>query len=79
MSIMWVIFGHIPSQVALELANFTEAYSFFLTGDYMALYSAGVAVDSFFLIGGLLTSYLGTARWKNSFNSGFYGSVKVGK
>ena len=77
MSIMWVIFGHIASQVAFQLANFTEFYSFLMSGDYMALYSATVSVDSFFLIGGLLTAYLGTVGWKKATESGFLASIKV--
>ena len=77
MSIMWVIFGHIASQVAFQLANFTEFYSFLMSGDYMALYSATVSVDSFFLIGGLLTAYLGTVGWKKATDSGFLASIKA--
>ena len=77
LSIAWVIIGHIISQAASQLGNFSEYYSVFLSGGYMAIYSATVSVDSFFLLGGLLTSYLGTVGWQKAVKSGALETLKV--
>ena len=42
-----------------------------------AVLAAGVAVDTFFLIGGLLTAYLGTSGWKKAVDSGPLNIVKA--
>lgn len=39
--------------------------------------AATVAVDTFFLIGGLLTAYLGTSGWKKAVDSGLLNIVKA--
>ena len=42
-----------------------------------AVLAATVAVDTFFLIGGLLTAYLGTSGWKKAVDSGPLDIVKA--
>lgn len=53
------------------ISNIAEIqYKVSKEGYLVSLYTAGVAVDSFFLMGGLLTAYLGTSVWATAVKGG---------
>ena len=67
-STFWVMLGHFYMQIALT-RNSEKAISQMKNGEYSALFSATVCVDTFFCIGGLLLAYLSTDKIIKSFNT----------
>ena len=59
MSITWVIIGHIVGQNQLMEQNLSEVITKIKSGKFTIVTSTPIAVDSFFVIGGLLSAYIG--------------------
>ena len=64
MSITWVIIGHIVGQNQLMEQNLSEVITKIKSGKFTIVTSTPIAVDSFFVIGGLLSAYIGWI-WKH--------------
>jgi len=76
MSIFWVIIGHIISQNLAVVDNLHEILGRAAHGYLVGILSGMVSVDTFFLIGGLLTAYLATNMWEKALKSGPMGVIK---
>ena len=77
LSLFWVIIGHIVSQNLLPMSNIAQLIPKMQDGYFVAIYSATVSVDSFFLMGGLLTAYLATKSWSTAVEGGPLSVVKA--
>ena len=77
LSICWVICGHILSQPYTSFGNLNEVFSLMKTGSFVALTGGTISVDTFFTIGGLLTSYLATKTWNSAKRSGMAAVCKT--
>ena len=77
LSIFWVIIGHIVQQNFIGTSNMPHVLSKIKDGYMVAIYTAVVSVDSFFLMGGLLTAYLGTKHWSTAVEAGPLSVVKA--
>ena len=77
LSIFWVIIGHTLAQNVPGTSNMIQVASKMKDGYMVAIYTAMVSVDSFFLMGGLLTAYLGTKHWSTAVKAGPLSVVKA--
>ena len=76
-SIFWVVLGHTVSQNYYKFSNVGEFGSKVEEGWLVAITSGLVAVDTFFLLGGLLTAYLATQSWRSALKRGPLGVIKT--
>ena len=77
LSLFWVIIGHAVSQNLVPTSNIAQLLRKMQNGYLVAIYSATVSVDSFFLIGGLLTAYLATKSWSTAVKGGPVSMIKA--
>lgn len=77
LSILWVVIGHIISQGYSGFSNLSECIAKIEDGWLVGITAGTVAVDTFFLIGGLLTAYLATHSWRIAIKKGPLAVVKT--
>ena len=77
LSIFWVIIGHALSQNLFSISNVAQLAPKVKDGYLIAILSATPSVDSFFLMGGLLTAYLGTKHWSTAVQAGPLSVIKT--
>ena len=70
LSIMWVITGHMLGAFNSNSINGGDFFYKLQTNYMVTFVNATVSVDSFFLLGGLLTAYLATDAWAKAIKSG---------
>ena len=70
-------FNPCVAQQLVAISNISHIASKLKDGYLIAIYTAPVAVDSFFLMGGLLTAYLGTKHWSTAVKAGPLSVVKA--
>ena len=68
-SMFWVLLGHYYTTVALNADNNNLVFEQMKTGRWTSIFMATVSVDSFFVIGGLLLSYLSTDKLIKTFST----------
>lgn len=70
LSIFWVVIGHIIGKMLYVFSNTPQLFEQVKDGFMISVYTGQVAVDSFFLMGGLLTAYLSTTAWSTAVKAG---------